>query len=87
MHLHALNQAITLYRGETFTLEQATRHAGVSTGRMEAALRSRNVPVRERPDAPTPIGTDGPDPATEASAPGADPLDADPFGNPSAGAD
>lgn len=92
MHLHALNQAIALYRGETLSLDQAARHAGVTTARMRTALRSRNVPVREDLDSPTPAGTGGPasadvptaTPATESPTSGAS---TEPFGNPSAGAD
>jgi len=92
MHLHALNQAITLYRGETLSLDQAARHAGVTATRMRTALRSRNVPVREGLDSPTPTGTGGPastevptaTPATGSPTPRAS---TDPFGNPSAGAD
>lgn len=92
MHLHALNQAITLYRGETLSLDQAARHAGVTTARMRTALRSRNVLVREGLDSPAPTGTDvfasaeapTATPATESPTPRAS---TDPLGNPSAGAD
>ena len=92
MHLHALNQAITLYRGETLTIEQAARHAGVTAARMETALRSRGVPVRGVPDSPTPTGANAPDstPSTTAPTPGpGGETDTDPFGdsNPAADAD
>jgi len=46
MNHHALRSAVALYRGGTYTLEQAARHAGVSSTRMEAALRRHGVPLR-----------------------------------------
>ena len=46
MNHHALRSAVALYRGGTYTLEQAARHAGVSSTRMEAALRRHGVSLR-----------------------------------------
>ena len=47
MSLKSFTAALTLYRSQTLTLEQAATHGGVSAAKFEAALRSRGIPVRE----------------------------------------
>ena len=47
MSFKSLTAAVALYRGGTLTLEQAAERGGVSTTKMESALRSRGIPVRE----------------------------------------
>lgn len=53
MNHHALRSAVALYRGGTYTLEQAARQAGVSSARMEAALRRHGVNLRLETAGPT----------------------------------
>lgn len=53
MNHHVIRSAVALYRGGTFTLEQAARHAGVSSARMETALRRHGVALRTETIAPT----------------------------------
>ena len=52
MSLKSFTTALTLYRSETFTLEQAAEYGGVSTRALESALRSRGIPVREAAESP-----------------------------------
>jgi len=47
MSYRSLTTALTLYRGRTLSLEQAADYSGVSTAKLETALRSRGIPVRE----------------------------------------
>lgn len=47
MSYKSLTTALTLYRSETLTLEQAARRSGVPAMRFAAALRTHGIPVRE----------------------------------------
>lgn len=47
MSCKSLTTALTLYRSETLTLEQAARRSGVPAVRFAAALRTHGIPVRE----------------------------------------
>ncbi|MFO7926057.1 MAG: DUF7317 family protein [Halobacteriota archaeon] len=47
----SLMTALTLYRSETVTLEQAARYSGVPATNVAVALRARGIPVREETDA------------------------------------
>ncbi|QLD89040.1 UPF0175 family protein [Natronomonas salina] len=47
MSCKSLTTALTLYRSETLTLEQAARRSGVPAMKFAAALRSHGIPVRE----------------------------------------
>lgn len=48
----SLMTALTLYRSETVTLEQAARYSGVPAANVAVALRARGIPVREEIDDP-----------------------------------
>ena len=52
MSYRSLTTALTLYRGETLSLEDAAAYGGVSVGRLATAARSRGITVR-REDAET----------------------------------
>lgn len=77
MQHHALQTALTLYSGGTFTLEQAADHAGMTPSRMAACLEARDIavstPVRSvdpaTPNAPT-SDPSTPDTAGESRAEG-----------------
>lgn len=47
MSYRSLMTAMTLYRSRTITLEQAADRSGVSQAKMESALRSRGIPIRD----------------------------------------
>ena len=47
MTLRSLTTALTLYRSNALTLEQAANYGGVSRKTLIAELRSRSIPVRE----------------------------------------
>ena len=47
MSFRSLTAALALYRSGTLTLKQAADRGGVSTTKMESALRSRGIAVRE----------------------------------------
>lgn len=47
MSCKSLTTALTLYRSETLTLEQAARRSGVPAVRFVAVLRTHGIPVRE----------------------------------------
>ena len=47
MSFRSLTAAVALYRSGALTLEQAAERGGVSTTKMESALRSRGIAVRE----------------------------------------
>ncbi|MFC7026904.1 hypothetical protein ACFQJ5_03795 [Halomicroarcula sp. GCM10025324] len=54
MSRKSFTAALTLYRNRTLTLKQAAAHGGVSPAKLESALRSRGIPVRETDgDVPT----------------------------------
>ena len=52
MSHRSLTTALTLYRGETLTLEEAATYSGVSPTKFAAALRSRGIQVRDEDGAP-----------------------------------
>jgi len=47
MSHRSLTTALTLYRGETLTLEEAAAYSGMSPTKLASALRSRGIQVRE----------------------------------------
>jgi len=50
MSHRSLTTALTLYRGETLTLEEAATYSGVSPTKFASALRSRGIQVRDEDD-------------------------------------
>ncbi|EMA22997.1 MULTISPECIES: DUF7317 family protein [Haloarcula] len=52
MSHRSLTTALTLYRGETLTLEEAATYSGVSPTKFAVALRSRGIQVRDEDGAP-----------------------------------
>ncbi|MFY4813283.1 DUF7317 family protein [Haloarcula argentinensis] len=52
MSHRSLTTALTLYRGETLTLEEAATYGGVSPTKFATALRSRGIQVRDEDVAP-----------------------------------
>jgi predicted HTH domain antitoxin len=47
MASRSFTTALTLYRSETLTLEQAARRSGVPPVRFRAALRTHGIPLQE----------------------------------------
>ncbi len=47
MPARSLMTVMTLYQSRTITLEQAADRSGISPAKMESALRSRGIPVRD----------------------------------------
>lgn len=51
MSFRSLTEALTLYRSETLTLDQAARRAGVPEAKLRTALRARGIPIRDERNA------------------------------------
>ena len=46
----SLTTALTLYRSDALTLEQAAAYSNVSPQKLATELRSRSIPIREHDD-------------------------------------
>lgn len=47
MSVRSFTTALTLYRSQTLSLEQAAEYTGVSVAKMASALGARGIQVRE----------------------------------------
>ncbi|MFD1586494.1 UPF0175 family protein [Halorientalis brevis] len=47
MSVKSFTTALTLYRSQTLSLEQAAEYSSVSVPKMASALGARGIPVRE----------------------------------------
>ena len=47
MAARSFTTALTLYRSQTLSLEEAAQYTGVSEAKMASALGARGIPVRE----------------------------------------
>jgi len=47
MSARSFTTALTLYRSQTLSLEQAAEYSSVSVAKMASALGARGIPVRE----------------------------------------